>query len=428
MDAINLQQQVIKTAKEKGILPQIPEISKIPIPAIHKIEWDLTFRCNDRCKHCVTDSGPERKEFTTFSDAIKIIDNIAEHTLLKRVRDYFKDVEFCFKPPAKLKELENLENPPKELTDKLSRDYLDCLHGKNYDTTIKYNNTSKKISFGRPHIRLSGGEFFMWPYRSDNKILSYKKRLEKQSELLKEIRKKLPDYDIWILTNGRFATSQEKADEVIRCWTKNASPIDEQGKVRICISIDPFHKPPSSSTIEEMLSRIWKSCKKFNISSPFFYGIPGREIYYAGRAFSTMKTGDLKNFKDISGSKFNPINNYCVATNDLSNTGCNEVTGFSVKIDNNSMVLVNNINISPDGHLAFCCAQVGDYGDFVNDPVNTLRMLIAHPIAFMLRKKEFVVSFLNLVVEMDPTIKAYGVRRNAAVGSTCYQLLTGKRN
>jgi len=46
----------------------------------------------------------------------------------------------------------------------------------------------------------------------------------------------------------------------------------------------------------------------------------------------------------------------------------------------------------------------------------------------MLRRAETAIPLLNTAVELDPTIKVLGAGEHPAVtGSTCYQLMTGKR-
>ncbi len=432
MDAKIFQQQVIKAAKNKKILPEMIPLDKTPIPAIHKVEWDLTFHCNDYCKHCVTNSGPECKEFTKTSDCEKIIENIKKYNLINRFRIIFKNkkIDFDFKSNSVLKKLENLKKPPAKLTEKISASYLECLHGNNYKTILKIGNEYKKLSFGRPHIRLSGGEFYTWPREKNGKTLDEKERLKEQSFFLKKLRKNLPEYDIWILTNGRFASNKDQTCKVLSFWNKHIDlENNDTGKTRICISTDPFHSPPSNSSIRDMLDNMWYACKKNHFSSPFLYGIPKKEIYFAGRAFETMDIGKYSDFKNASKSNFNPTKNYKVTTNSLiKSDGCNELKGFFVKVGENLVIPSNNININPSGHLSYCCAQVGDFGDFVNNPVDTLKNVVRNPVAVMMRRGDTVSLFLNLVASMDPSIKVFGEGKEAAVvGSTCYQMLSGKR-
>ncbi len=178
-----------------------------------------------------------------------------------------------------------------------------------------------------------------------------------------------------------------------------------------------------------MLENMWYGCKKNNFPSPFLYGIPKKEIYFAGRAFEKMDIGTYSGFKNASKSTFNPTKNYKVTTNSLVETdGCNELKGFLVKLNENLVIPCNNLNINPDGHLSYCCAQVGDFGDFVNNPVDTLKNVVRNPVAVMMRRGDTVGPFLNLVASMDPSIKVFGKGKDAAVvGSTCYQMLSGKR-
>jgi hypothetical protein len=91
-------------------------------------------------------------------------------------------------------------------------------------------------------------------------------------------------------------------------------------------------------------------------------------------------------------------------------------------------MFVNNIIVMPSGRLAYCCVCVGDFGDFVNDPEECMKNCMRDPIAMMLRHKLTAASLLNTAAQMDPTIKLFKEGENAAVtGSTCYQLLSGKR-
>jgi len=42
------------------------------VPAINRVEFYPTFRCNDCCGHCITNSGPNRTETLKPDDAATI--------------------------------------------------------------------------------------------------------------------------------------------------------------------------------------------------------------------------------------------------------------------------------------------------------------------------------------------------------------------
>ena len=78
--------------------------------------------------------------------------------------------------------------------------------------------------------------------------------------------------------------------------------------------------------------------------------------------------------------------------------------------------------------MVYCCACLGSYGDFVNQPQECLHNIVTDPLACALRKKETVIPLLELAVELDSTIRIFGTGEHKAVtGSTCYQLLSGVR-
>ena len=77
--------------------------------------------------------------------------------------------------------------------------------------------------------------------------------------------------------------------------------------------------------------------------------------------------------------------------------------------------------------MTFSTAR-GDYGDFINSPETALAQILRDPVALMLRQGKTTMDFLNLAVSMDPSIKVFGSTENdKATGSTCYQVLSGKR-
>ncbi|MDD5154071.1 MAG: radical SAM protein [Desulfovibrionales bacterium] len=422
--------EVIETLKGRGLLPSLPEGPPIPLPAVNKVELYLSFHCNDRCAHCVTTSGPERQETLSPDDAITVIKHVAQFSVLRQLDRLFGKGEFRCALPQQFLDLEARKVPPKRLSESLKTAYVDCLQGNGCNSQWITGSLSFNLNFGRPSIRISGGEFFMWPARTNGKELSDNQRLDFQGQLLREIRTLLPDYDVWILTNGRFAVSREHADKVIEAWARHANSPNAGGKTRICISVDVFHRPPPGSSVEEMLDRIWAATRKYGLSAPFLYGIPNDWIGYLGRVFGNFKVGRMKKHtvKNVSGSSFNPVMDLMVDPLDLVGAdGCREVKGFYLR-HSSGVLIANNIYIAPSGHMVYCCACLGSYGDFVREPKRCLENLVRDPISLMLRRAETAISLLNTAVELDPTIKVLGTGEYPAVtGSTCYQLMTGKR-
>ena len=422
--------EVLERLRQRGLLPSIPEEADAPLPAINKVELYPTFRCNDRCEHCVTQSGPEMKESLSPDEAGTVVRNIAEFSVVNRSRALFGEGRLQCQPPRRCSQLAAMEHPPKILTDSLLQDYAHCIQGRG--TTCKWGGPggSFDLNFSRPSIRISGGEFFMWPPRTDGKELSWDQRLPFQTRLLEQIRYDLPDYDIWILTNGRFATSQERADVVMEHWGERAVSPNGRGTTRVCISTDVFHRSPQNSTIQEMLERIFAACRKHSQHAPFLYGIVNHTIAYLGRAFDRFKVGtlDVNEIRNASGIPLNPAGSITVDPIDLvEREGCREVKGFWLQ--HGSKVLISNdIVVSPSGRLAYCCACLGDYGDFLREPGSSLRRIAVDPISVMLRRKETVIDLLTTAVQVDPSISICGTYENAAVtGSTCYQMMTGVR-
>lgn len=421
---------VIEKARQRGVLPSIPEAIAVSVPAINKVEFYPTFRCNDRCAHCITKSGPERTETLRPDDAATIVKHIAHFSTLRRLKLLYGDGRFRCDPPDGCRELEAMEGPPRQLTDSLKRAYADCLQGKGHSAKWISGSSSFDLNFGRPSIRISGGEFFMWPFEIDGHVLADDDRLDEQGKLLGKMRSLLPEYDVWILTNGRFATSRERADRVIERWARHANAPTAGGKTRICISVDVFHTPPRTSSVEQMLARIWPASRTYGLGAPFLYGIPNNRIGYLGRAFGRFPIGQLKKgrIKNVSRSAFNPPTDITVDPIDLIATdGCKEVKGFVFE-HGSACLLANNVVVAPPGHLVYCCACLGDYGDFVSEPQRCLKRMVTDPMSLMLRRADTVMPMMNIAVELDPTIKVFGSGEHAAVtGSTCYQLMTGER-
>lgn len=419
---------VIKTAQQRSVMPQFPDSVRFPLPAINDVELYLTFHGNDTCAHCITNSGPHRKEIMTPNNAKKVIGNIAKFSVLTRLHRVERDGTFVFKRPQKWRVLDSREEPPDKLTDRLRQDYTDCLMGKGYTSQWNSKSGVTELNFGRPSIRISGGEFYTWPHELNGRKLDEGERLYYQRNLLDYIREALPEYDIFILTNGRFAESYSKTIRVIDHWSGKETAFG--GLTRVCISVDIFHKPPRNSTVEEMLQRAWDACKLFGMGAPFLYGNASYRIGIMGRAldvYSCCKMASPERL-NVSGSTINLPEKIEFDPIDLVTTGgCNELKGFICETEYGT-ILVNNIVVLPTGRLAYCCACIGDFGDFIEQPMQCLDNILKDPVAMMLRREQTAINLLNIAVELDPTIKVFGRGKFAAVtGSTCYQMLSGKR-
>jgi len=420
--------EVISTLKSREMLPAFPEGYRVPLPAVNKVELYLSFYGNDCCRHCITNAGPHRKEVMKPEDARKVLQNVAGYSVINRLRSVAAGGDFDFKMPDDCRKLDELTEPPPEMTDELIARYSDCLMGKGYISRWVKGGSSIDLNFGRPSVRLSGGEFFTWPHELEGRKIPESERLVYQKELLEDIREILPEYDIYILTNGRFAESGEKARQVVKHWAGGTG--GGRGRTRISISLDIFHSPPKKSTVEEMLSRIWAACREYGLGAPFLYGLNNYWVALAGRALEEFGCcyGCRPEVNDAAGSEYIPGGDIRLDPVDLTATGgCRELKGFVCETEYGSM-LVNNIVVMPSGRLAYCCACVGDFGSFLDDPADSLRNIMTDPVAVMLRREQTAINLLNIAVELDPSIKVFGYgRKAAATGSTCYQLLSGRR-
>ncbi len=421
-------EKVLKKLNRKNLLPQLPDGFKAPTPAIKNVELYLSFYGNDRCEHCITNSGPHRKEVMPPKNARTILENIAAFSVINRLTTVANGGKFVFNPPHKCMELDKLSQPPEKMTEDLIQKYSQCLTGKGYSSRWIKGESSMHLNFGRPSLRISGGEFYTWPHLIEGQKIEENKRLLFQKQLLNDIREILPDYDIFILTNGRFAESDEKTRRVIKHWAGGTTKAG--ARTRLSISLDIFHRPPNGSTVEQMLKRIWAACKTSGLGAPYLYGINNHWVALAGRALQTFGCCHSSNthFKNVSGSSYNPVDNIKLDPVDLvAKGGCDELKGFVCQTKYGT-ILVNNIVIMPTGRLAYCCVCVGDFGNFLENPQLALKRIVTDPVAMMLRKEQTAINLLNIAVESDPTIKVFGSRENAAVtGSTCYQLLSGSR-
>ena len=423
-----LTRRVLQEARERGIIPETQPT--MPMAYVSSAELYLTFYCNDTCQHCLTDSGANRKEMISPEDAHQVVENISKYSILDPLQRLYGNGEYRFTPLPQCQEVDEMKEPPDRLTYALMQTYNVCAVGHGCISEWVTPEDTHRLYFRKPAIRLSGGEFFMWPKKLNGQILSEDERLSLQRELIRHIRSELPDYDLWILTNGRFATDQRRSDNVLRRWAEFADASSARSKVRVCISVDVFHRPPPGSSINDMVKPVWKSSWEHGFMAPHLYGVPNQSIVMVGRAFEKFRPGKLqeREIKNVSKSSFNPLTYLRIEPNDLTeNGGCQETKGFVVQ-SNESNLLGHNVYVSPTGELVYCCACLGSYGDFVNHPKECLHNIVTDPLAGALRKKESVIPLLELAVELDPTIWVLGTGKHKAVtGSTCYQLLSGVR-
>jgi len=411
--------------RDEGLLPEDPSVNNscIPTPLVNSVELYLSFHGNDCCSHCLTFSGPHREEVLSPEDAYKILLSLREHSLIKRIKGEkgFKELRF-YRSPEKCA-LDNREKPPESFSRDLVSLYADCLQGVGDITVIEKKTASCQLRKSRPTIRLSGGEFYLWPHRIDDRETTEEERAGCQRLLLETIRYLLPEYDIWILTNGRFAESRECAERTVRNWLDFSEYRTRRNQTRICLSVDCFHQPPRGRTRRDMLRYIWKAARKYSDTAPYIYGIPDYKVFLTGRA--------LENF-DYRPQKYGTTAaNPCPAETDptfLTDTdGCREVKGF-LYAEGSRCIPVNNIVIDPLGNLCYCCACVGNYGSFLHYPEQSLRRVLTDPVSRLIRKGNTAEVFLNRAVELDPEIKIFGNSpREKAAGSTCYQVLSGFR-
>ncbi len=422
--------RVIDELRREKKMPASPDSLKIPVPAVNKVELYLSLNCNDRCPHCITDSGPDIAGAMNPDDAASLIRNLGEWSITRRLGLLFGPGRFRSPVPAPFRKLEKMKSPPKKLDDSLKELYSDSIQGKDRVSEWIMEDGSVELNFGRPSVRLSGGEFFMWPGQAWGRTLTVEERLRHQGKLINDIRKELPEYDIWILTNGRFATEREKTDAVLKEWARGGDENRGGGRTRVIISVDMFHRPPPGRTVEEMLEFIWKACRDNGLPAPFLYGIPNNRIGLLGRALRNFPAGTISrgSLENLSKSRLNPVKDVYGDPIDLmTDDGCVEVKGFFFR-HGNTGILANNAVISPEGRLVFCCACLGDYGDFATKPEQSLRNMVTNPVSVMLRNSATAADLLNTAARLDPTITVLGSGKYAAVtGSTCYQMMTGER-
>ena len=423
--------RLVERVTSSGYLPEIPATDELPIPSINKVELYLSFHGNDTCLHCITSSGPHRNELLHPRSAEIAIRHIADYSVLNTLNKVCSGGTPRFFQSSELKRFDAEPAPPESLHDELIVDYANAIMGKGCSGEWYHASGSFPLNFGRPSIRLSGGEFYTWPHQLNGRKVDEAERLAYQKQLLATIRSHLPEYDIWILTNGRFAESDEKADQVISRWAddgRHGAP--ERGQTRIVVSVDPFHRPPKGSTVEAMLDRLWRSSFAHLNRAPYIYSITNKKLFLVGRALKHFKCGSLTRheIKNVSCSSMVNGDRLITDPNNLcASDGCEELKGFVCRTPAGGL-LVNNIVISDKGNLAYCCVGVGDYGDFIQHPRKALVQMLKDPISRMLRNGRSAEKLLNLAVELDPSIKVFGESsQERAAGSTCYQLLSGAR-
>jgi hypothetical protein len=363
--------------------------------------------------------------------ATAAIKNVSKYSILNSLRKILGEGDYQFDRPLKCKALDGSDRPPDKFTDTLIQNYADCIMGKDFTSEWVDKTGTYPLNFGRPSIRLSGGEFYTWPHRLNGKRTPEDERLFYQRKLLVDIRRYLPEYDIWILTNGRFAESIEKAEKIVSHWAAaDANTADEGGRTRICVSVDAFHRPPKNSTIEQMLWRLWEATKNNRLGAPYIYSITNKKIFLVGRALKNFKKGKMPGgmIQNASCSTLNECDYIVGDPLNLAETnGCDELKGFCCPTPK-GVVLANNIVINYNGHLAYCCVCVGDYGDFIHAPKKALKQMVRDPVSLMLRNGESATEFLKLAAELDPSIKVFGNSKyDKTSGSTCYQILSGER-
>lgn len=408
--------------KNQNMLPSLPDSSTLPLPSIHNVELYLSFHGNDHCDHCITNSGPHRNETMSPSAAEAVINNIKDYSVLMRISQLMDGGEFTSTHSSLYRKLTSLKKPPAVLSDELIQSYSDVLMNRDSLSSWTSNDVTFNLNFARPSIRISGGEFYTWPHRIDGKDIPQEERLTYQKNLLNYIRSVLPEYDIFILTNGRFAQNRKIAADTLSHW--NDSSNTGSGQTHICVSLDRFHQAPKGKTKTDMLNYLWHSCKINRLPSPFIYSIPQKRIMLLGRALknfgSSLCDSRIREQQLNENLRFDPV--------DLIETdGCNELRGFISKTPAGSLI-VNNIVILPDGHLAYCCACVGDYGDFLENPDIALSKINSDLISVMLRKSTTASLLLKTAAEVDNTIAVFNDGENGPVtGSTCYQMLSGMR-
>jgi len=412
----------VEELAKRGELAAWPDGLEGVVPAANKIELYLTYHCNDRCQHCITRSGPERRESMPPERVAKVLGILCQYSVVERLRQLLGEGVLETGADEEMTRLAGLPDPPARLDGPLQSTYARLLQGGG-TSRWRTRQGSVEVPLGRPSIRLSGGEFYTWPVG-----LPESERLQHQAALLGLIRRLLPEYDVWVLTNGRFARDEARARRVVAHW--GGAETSGGGQIRICISVDAFHRPPAGSTTEQMLTRLWQASRSAGLAAPFLYGIPNNRVGLVGRAFETMSPGTLEapDLRHGHSASVNPLTALVVDPIDLMATdGCRELQGFYCAHADRGFP-VHNVVVAPSGHLTYCCACVGDYGDLLTDPRRALQNMAGDPVARMLRQGTSAARLLATAARLDPSVLVVGSGENAAAtGCTCYQVLSGVR-
>jgi len=117
---------VLQKARINGLIPCLNDYRHLPLPAVNKVELYLSFYGNDRCAHCISCSGPDRKELMHPDTASIIVQNISRYSILAALENMMGGGGFRFKRPQRCRELDITPNPPAVLTDSLILAYC-CL-------------------------------------------------------------------------------------------------------------------------------------------------------------------------------------------------------------------------------------------------------------------------------------------------------------
>lgn len=76
--------EIIRELTENGIISlNVEKCKQVNIPenylsAPFRVFYDITYKCNLRCKHCFTNSGIEKKEELTTNEKLKLVEQLAE--------------------------------------------------------------------------------------------------------------------------------------------------------------------------------------------------------------------------------------------------------------------------------------------------------------------------------------------------------------
>ena len=97
--------QVVETLQRRRLLPDVPEAVARSVPAVNKVELYPTFVCNDGCEHCITRSGPQRRQTLAPDDAGLVLEHVRDYSILTRLRQVLGDGHFRCIIPDRQREL-----------------------------------------------------------------------------------------------------------------------------------------------------------------------------------------------------------------------------------------------------------------------------------------------------------------------------------